>query len=79
MIHAAGQRRSSDDPVHAMYRRVLAGWAMDALSLRRRGLDRPSSRDGLAPVGPGREDPAARRGDAAPGIGLHLEVGVARF
>jgi hypothetical protein len=62
-----------------MYRRVLAGWAMDALSLRRRGLDRPCSRDGLAPVGPGRDGPADRRGDPAPGIGWHLEVGAARI
>lgn len=28
----------------AIYQRVLAGWAMDALELRRGGLDRPSIR-----------------------------------
>jgi hypothetical protein len=28
----------------AIYQRVLAGWAMDALELRRGGLDKPSFR-----------------------------------
>ena len=28
----------------AIYQRVLAGWAMDVLELRRGGLDRPSLR-----------------------------------
>ncbi len=28
-----------------MFRRVLACWAMDALTLRRTGLDRPSVRE----------------------------------
>lgn len=30
----------------AMFERVLAAWAMDVLSLRRRGLDRPTVRKG---------------------------------
>lgn len=29
----------------AIYQRVLAGWAMDVLELRRGGLDRPSLRN----------------------------------
>ncbi len=29
----------------AIYQRVLAGWAMDVLELRRGGLDKPSLRD----------------------------------
>lgn len=36
-----------------MFERVLAGWAMDVLALRRRGLDSPSSRTGSGrPVAP---------------------------
>lgn len=35
-----------------MFERILTGWAMDVLALRRRGLDRPGSR-------PGRGLPAA--------------------
>lgn len=37
----------------AMYRHMLAGWVMDSLELRRRGLDRPTRRDGQGvPLGP---------------------------
>ena len=47
MLHAAvGSDARSE--VRAMFQRVLAAWAVDALSLRRRGLDRPCSRDGRA-------------------------------
>ena len=42
------------DPVQAMFQRVITGWAMDALSLRRRGLDRPCTRDGAGLALPGR-------------------------
>ncbi len=49
------------DHARAMFQRVLAAWAVDALSLRRRGLDRPCSRDG-AGFAPGRSD-AGRLGD----------------
>jgi hypothetical protein len=37
--------------VRAMFQRVLAAWAVDALSLRRRGLDRPGSRGAAQPNG----------------------------
>lgn len=39
----------SADPRHAqeMFTRVLRSWASDMLNLQRRGLDRPSHRDGL--------------------------------
>jgi len=53
MRHAAEQRPALSDPVRAMYRRVITGWAMDALSLRRNGLDRPCERMNLEPVRPG--------------------------
>ena len=46
MIHNQPQIRRADDAMQEMFQRVLTGWAMDALSLRRRGLDRPSSREG---------------------------------
>ncbi len=36
--------RASIADARAMYRRAMAGWAMDALRLRRLGLDRPSGR-----------------------------------
>ena len=32
--------------MNTMFQRVLQAWAVDALALRRRGLDRPCSRDG---------------------------------
>lgn len=48
-----------------MFARVLRSWAMDALSLRRRGLDRPSFRRGawgcagtIAPATRGRAEAA---------------------
>jgi hypothetical protein len=72
VIHAAAQLRTSGDPVHAMFHRVLAGWAMDALTLRRSGLDRPCSRVNLAPVRPGRDQAVrehGRRSVAQPVIG----------
>jgi hypothetical protein len=40
--------------VQAMFQRVLASWASDALSLQRRGLDRPGARgSGEGAVTPG--------------------------
>jgi hypothetical protein len=38
-----------------MYRRYLSSWAMDVLELRRKGLDRPCTREGAGagPVSPG--------------------------
>ena len=57
MVHAAAgtEPREHDVMVRAMFQRVLAAWAIDALSLRRRGLDRPGSR-GAAQA----SDPAGR-------------------
>ena len=46
MVHHQPHRREATDAVHEMFQKVLTGWAMDALALRRRGLDRPSSREG---------------------------------
>jgi|GEM_PF-6414605 len=43
----AADARANIDAVRearAIYQRVLAGWAMDVLELRREGLDRPSMR-----------------------------------
>ncbi|MBL9031186.1 MAG: hypothetical protein JNM80_05715 [Phycisphaerae bacterium] len=41
------------EAARAMYRHMLTGWVMDALELRRRGLDRPTRRDGAdLPLGP---------------------------
>ena len=36
-----------------LYQRVVTGWALDALALRKRGLDRPCKRGSARPVGPG--------------------------
>jgi hypothetical protein len=44
-----------DPQVRRMYQRVLSGWARDALSLRRAGLDRPCPRPG--PPGMSRAEP----------------------
>jgi hypothetical protein len=48
--------------VQAMFQRMLTGWAMDALSLRRRGLDRPCRRTcaGVAQAIPGRHQTMRR-------------------
>lgn len=58
-----GLRRAADgDPTataRRMFERVLTGWAMDVLSLRRRGLDRPGYRLGCG------MPPAATIGDEA--------------
>ena len=64
MLHAAIGTDRTGREVRAMFQRVLAAWAVDALSLRRRGLDRPCSRDGdggATPgcTGPGRFSPEA--------------------
>jgi hypothetical protein len=49
-----------DARAQSMFQRVVTGWAMDALSLRRRGLDRPSSRSGRGlGIVPGRVDAEA--------------------
>lgn len=53
--------------LQGMYRRYMAGWAGDALLLRRRGLDRPTSRGTHrdAPIMPGRiaRGPVLERAD----------------
>ncbi len=49
-----------------MYQRFLAVWAMDALRLRRAGLDTPSVRTGLRSL----EDP---RDGSAPGRAVAVE------
>lgn len=46
-MRPTGPRRTDDDPCAAarrMFERVLTGWAMDVLALRRRGLDLPGYR-----------------------------------
>jgi len=40
----AQANREAVREARAIYQRVLAGWAMDVLELRRGGLDRPSLR-----------------------------------
>jgi hypothetical protein len=57
-----------------MYQRVLAGWAMDLLTLRRAGLDQPGrrgawARGGVAPelAACGAVRLGARRWDTLPG------------
>jgi hypothetical protein len=42
----AARSHEGVDAVNTMFQRVLQAWAVDALALRRRGLDRPCSRDG---------------------------------
>lgn len=46
MLYARSSALWIEDQARAMYRRVLSGWAMDALTLRRKGLDRPCARKG---------------------------------
>jgi hypothetical protein len=49
------RHKTAQDEAKVMFQRVVTGWAMDALSLRRRGLDRPSVREGTGLwVTPGR-------------------------
>jgi hypothetical protein len=50
------QQMPTPTNVARMYRRVLASWTMDALALRRAGLDLPSHRAGR----PSMEEPPAR-------------------
>lgn len=42
-----GDQGESSMDVRRMFNRVLQTWAMDVLSLKRRGLERPSLRQGL--------------------------------
>jgi hypothetical protein len=62
VVHNQPHRREASQAVQEMFQRVLTGWAMDALSLRRRGLDRPTSREcaGLALARPGPADDSRR-------------------
>jgi hypothetical protein len=39
-------KRGLEDQTRAMFTRVLSGWAMDLMELRRTGLIVPSARDG---------------------------------
>lgn len=52
---------SLEPEIRQMYQRFLASWAMDTLSLRSAGLDRPCPRGAnvLAPAGPGTRSDAA--------------------
>jgi hypothetical protein len=43
---AHDQLTTPEARAQAMFQRVITHWAMDALSLRRRGLDRPTEREG---------------------------------
>lgn len=52
MIDPGLRRTADEDPcalARLMFERVLTRWAMDVLSLRRHGLDRPGHRE----IGPG--------------------------
>ena len=64
MVHQVETSAMTSD-VQIMFQRMLTGWAMDALALRRRGLDRPGRRTcaGLAQPIPGRHQ-AMRRLEA---------------
>ena len=53
MVHDQSPRTPA--AVQEMFQRVITGWAMDALALRRRGLDRPTARDGAVLALPGRQ------------------------
>jgi hypothetical protein len=66
VLHAAVETDAGDQ-VRAMFQRVLAAWAVDALSLRRRGLHRPSQRcgAGFALASPGWSDAATDTGGLA--------------
>lgn len=46
------QRARIEQDARRIYARYLSGWAMDALALRRSGLDRPSVRSASAPAAP---------------------------
>lgn len=47
MVQKKPLRPIDEQDARAMFSRVLQSWASDVLSLRRRGLDRPSFRYGL--------------------------------
>lgn len=47
MKDAAERGERAVETARRMYRRVLAGWAMDVLALRASGLDKPGRRAGL--------------------------------
>lgn len=64
MLHTAVQFDARSD-VRAMFQRVLAAWAVDALSLRRRGLDRPCHRGGAGLALGGRCETAREAGGRA--------------
>jgi hypothetical protein len=44
--HADQHATGPEARAQLMFQRVITGWAMDALALRRRGLDRPGPRQG---------------------------------
>lgn len=44
----ADQQRPMEEKAQAMFQRMVMHWAVDALSLRKRGLDRPSHRQGTS-------------------------------
>jgi hypothetical protein len=51
----ASQPAQAHIQAQSMFHRVVTGWAMDTLALRRQGLDRPSAREGHGPgLTPGR-------------------------
>jgi hypothetical protein len=53
----------------SMFHRVVTGWAMDTLALRRQGLDRPSARGAKAAgITPGRVDRMVITPGPAPAI-----------
>lgn len=66
MTHTQDQSSAAAREVRHLFQRVLGAWAMDILSLRRAGLDRPSVRAGspfalvAPPAGIGRRSGAPR-------------------
>jgi hypothetical protein len=68
VAHSIASHLSGATPIDVltikrMYNRYLQQWALDALALRRQGLDRPGMRRAIDanPARPGRVSPASRR------------------
>jgi hypothetical protein len=65
----ASQPAQAHIEAQSMFHRVVTGWAMDTLALRRSGLDRPSARDSHAPgLVPGQVERLVIRPGPSPAI-----------